>query len=30
MIYSISIINIADKDASPTSVYKLVRPTTSQ
>ena len=30
MIYSISIINIADEDASPTSVYKLVRPTTSQ
>ena len=27
-IYSISIIDIADEDVSPASVYKLVRPTT--
>ena len=29
-MYSISIIDIADEDASPASVYKLVRPTTSR
>ena len=27
-MYSISILDIADEDASPASVYKLVRPTT--